>query len=61
MRNTAVKKRIEQLIAEAEPWQAAFHSNISLQKVWLTAAQNAVELLCTLSSSPYRVYAQSIF
>jgi hypothetical protein len=57
--SNAVKERIEQLIAEVD--QLPFHSDISRQKSWLTAAQNAVQLVCTSSSSPYRGHAQRIF
>jgi hypothetical protein len=55
----AVKERIEQLIAEVD--QLSFHTDFSRQKAWLTAAQNAVQLVCTSSSSSYRVHAQRIF
>jgi hypothetical protein len=55
----AVKERIEQLIAEID--QLSFHTDTSRQKAWLTAAQNAVQLVCTSRSSPYRVHSQRIF
>jgi hypothetical protein len=55
----AVKEHIEQLIAEAN--QVQFHIDASRQKTWLTAALNAVQLVCTSSSSPYRIHAHRIF
>jgi hypothetical protein len=57
--NEAVKERIEELIAEVD--QLPLHTDISRQKAWLAAAQNAVQLVCSSSSNPYRVHAQRIF
>jgi hypothetical protein len=59
MPDKAVQERIEGLIAEVN--EVAFHADISRQTAWLTAAQNAVQLVCTSSSNPYREHAQRIF
>lgn len=54
----AVKERIEQLIAEAPELSGG--SDFHRQRAWLTAAQNAVELVCPLTSNPYHGRAQQI-
>jgi hypothetical protein len=54
----ALKERIEQLIRQASGlW---IWGDVSHQKAWLTAAQNAMQLVCPSSTNPYHMHAQSI-
>jgi hypothetical protein len=54
-----VQQRIEGLISEANGLFVL--RDRSLQKAWLAAAQNAIQMVCPSSASPYRVQAQRIF
>src|SRR6266481_3248803 len=52
----AVKERIEHLIAEAPHLSGGQH----LQRAWLVAAQNAVQLVCPSSGNPYYARGQQL-
>jgi hypothetical protein len=58
MPTIAVKERIEQLIAKAP--EAVNKQNGVGCVGWLTAAQNAVQLVCPSSTNPYYVQAQQL-
>jgi hypothetical protein len=53
---TAVKERIEHLIAEAPRLSGDAHQ----QRAWLIAAQNAVQLVCPSSGNPYYTRGQQL-
>jgi hypothetical protein len=54
----AVKERIEHLIAQTSELSGG--TDTHRQRVWLTAAQNAVELVCPSTTNPYHIRAREI-
>jgi hypothetical protein len=55
--SSAVKERIYQLLNDNDvyvPWDT------SVQKAWLVAAQNLVQLVCPSGSNPYHARAQYV-